>query len=113
MENTMGGPCQLSETELAVGVRALIMANEYLRITILPDKGADIYSIVYLPEGIDFLWKSPQGLRPPSQGQLSSDSSTAWLEQYEGGWQEIFPNGGDACVYNGVQLNFHGAGIGM
>ena len=106
MENTSSEGCQFTEIELVAGVRALILANQHLRITILPDKGADIYSIVYLPQAIDVLWKSPQGLRPSSYGQLSADSSTAWLEQYEGGWQEIFPNGGDTCSFNGVQLNF-------
>ncbi len=100
--------CQLSEIDLGNGIRALVLVNKQLRITILPDKGADIYSIVFLPHEIDLLWKSPQGLRPPNYGLLSSDSSAAWLEQYEGGWQEIFPNGGDACLYNGAPLNFHG-----
>jgi hypothetical protein len=38
----------------------------------------------------------------------AADSATAWLEAYEGGWQEIFPNGGNANVYRGVELNFHG-----
>ena len=49
------------------------------------------------------------GLKHP-RGVISTASTTeeAWLEHYEGGWQEILPNGGDACVYKGRHLNFHG-----
>jgi hypothetical protein len=75
---------------------------------VIPDKGADIHALVQRASGIDVLWKSPQGLRAPGHGRLASDSATAWLEQYAGGWQEILPNGGDACQHNGVELSFHG-----
>ena len=30
------------------------------------------------------------------------------MDQYAGGWQEVFPNGGDECVYKNATLNFHG-----
>jgi hypothetical protein len=73
----------------------------------LPEKGADICSLVYKPRAIDVLWRSPWGLRKP--GITTPESSeAAWLDHYEGGWQEIFPNGGDACSYRGAMLNFHG-----
>ena len=54
------------------------------------------------------LWKSPWELRHP-RSILATTSTTeeAWLEHYDGGWQEIFPNGGDACVYKGCHRNFH------
>jgi hypothetical protein len=75
---------------------------------VLPDKGADIYALVSKPDGIDVLWKSPWGLRPAGGVHSAADSGAAWLEAYEGGWQEIFPNGGAANAYRGVELNFHG-----
>jgi hypothetical protein len=61
------------------------------------------------------LWKSPWGLKKPGKGVVSSGASTeaAWLEHYEGGWQLIFPNGGDECRYNGATLNFHGEASGL
>ncbi|MCX6018530.1 MAG: aldose 1-epimerase [Chloroflexi bacterium] len=90
------------------GVRAVRMRNSRISIDILPDKGADIYSIVDARTGVDVLWKSHIGLRPPGHGVLSRDSATAWLEQYEGGWQEILPNAGGENVYKGVTLSFHG-----
>ncbi|MDI6696098.1 MAG: DUF4432 family protein [Anaerolineales bacterium] len=85
------------------GHLALRMENELLSIVVLPRKGADIYSIVYKPKEVDFLMKTPGGLQPPGEHPPSD-----FLENYEGGWQELFPNPGDAVTYHGVQLPFHG-----
>lgn len=100
--------CTVKSQVLPGGVRAIQLRNPFIEVMILPDKGADIYALVDRASGIDLLWKSPSGLRPPNTGWLSADSAVAWLEQYEGGWQEIFPNGGSMNVYKGVELNFHG-----
>jgi hypothetical protein len=100
--------CTVRETTLDRGVPALILENDLIAATILPGKGADIFSVVSKPAGVDVLWKSPWGLPPPGGVPSASDSATAWLETYEGGWQEIFPNGGTANTYRGVELNFHG-----
>jgi len=102
--------CSLREHRLAHGYRALTLENQHLSVTLLPEKGADIYSFVYKPRKTDVLWKSPWGLKKPGTGVASSGASTeaAWLEHYEGGWQLIFPNGGDECRYKGAVLNFHG-----
>ncbi len=32
----------------------------------------------------------------------------AFLDYYEGGWQEILPAGGDPCVYKGINFGVHG-----
>ncbi|MEW5978419.1 MAG: DUF4432 family protein [Acidobacteriota bacterium] len=101
--------CLASETLLESGYRAVVLENEILSVTVLPEKGADIYSLVYKPRSMDILWKSPWGLKPLDRAIASGGSSEeTWLEHYEGGWQEIFPNGGNACVYKGCRLNFHG-----
>jgi hypothetical protein len=85
------------------GHRALYLENGALKITVLPDKGADVYELVHKPSGVDFLMKTPQGLRPPGQEPPSN-----FLDNYEGGWQELFPNTGDPCEHRGVSLRFHG-----
>ena len=90
------------------GVPALILENDLIAATVLPGKGADIYELISKPDGIDVLWKSPWGLRRPGGVHSAADSAATWLEAYEGGWQEIFPNGGTANTYRGVELNFHG-----
>ena len=100
--------CAVRETTLQRDVPAVILENGSIAVTVLPSKGADIYALVSKPDGIDVLWKSPWGLRPPGGVHSAAHSAVAWLEAYEGGWQEIFPNGGTANTYRGVELNFHG-----
>ncbi|HEU5316588.1 MAG TPA: DUF4432 family protein, partial [Chloroflexota bacterium] len=61
------------------------------------------------PQGIDLLWKSPWGLRPPPIPAASGAGSQAvWLDHYGGGWQELLPNAGGACTVNGAAHTFHG-----
>jgi hypothetical protein len=100
--------CAVRETTLERGISAVILENDLISVAVLPGKGADIFSLVSKPDNIDILWKSPWGLLPPGSVLSATDSATAWLESYEGGWQEIFPNGGNANVHRGVELNFHG-----
>ena len=108
MVSDLQDACAVRETTLPQGVPAVMLENALVSVTVLPGKGADITALVSRPDGIDVLWKSPWGLRPPGAVHSATDSATAWLEAYAGGWQEIFPNGGTANMYRGVELNFHG-----
>jgi galactose mutarotase-like enzyme len=85
------------------GHRAVSLENKILRVTVLPEKGADIAEIVHRPSGIGLLMKTPEGLRPPT-GKPAAD----FLENYEGGWQELFPSANDSCQYRGETIPFHG-----
>ncbi len=85
------------------GHAAVVLENELLRIVVLPGKGADICQFRHKPSGIDFLMKTPSGLRPPGEAPQAD-----FLENYEGGWQELFPNANDACTYAGHSIPFHG-----
>lgn len=96
------------EVELTRGVRAVRIENDLLAATVLVDKGADIYELIYKPKNVDVLWKSPWGLTRPGSTPSAFVSSVTWVEAYEGGWQEIFPSGGGPATYKGVELNFHG-----
>ncbi|MCL4875316.1 MAG: aldose 1-epimerase [Anaerolineae bacterium] len=103
------GSCQISEQILGRSLRGLRLENDLLATTVLLDKGADIYELIYKPKGMDVLWKSPWGIKETARGFDSAfDSVTAWLEAYAGGWQVLFPSGGGPCVYKGAALNFHG-----
>jgi hypothetical protein len=100
----------VTETFLKSGQRAVTLENDFVSVTVLPEKGADIYSLCYKPREMDVLWKSPWGLTPSGLAFPFAGGNTeaAWMDQYEGGWQEIFPNGGDECLYRNAPLNFHG-----
>jgi hypothetical protein len=89
------------------GHQALFLENGRLRVGVLPGKGADIFELAFQPadqaDPIQLLMKTPRGLQPPSD-----HSPADFLENYEGGWQELFPNVNDACLYQGVDIPFHG-----
>jgi hypothetical protein len=57
--------CRITTDLLLNGIRAVVLENEKLRITILVDKGADIYEFLYKPLDIDFMWRSPVELQKP------------------------------------------------
>ena len=98
-----------SEVSLDRNNRGVRLENDRVSLTLLPDKGADIYEWIHKASGIDVLWKSPWGLRRPGAGIPSSfQSSVTWIEWYPGGWQILFPSGGGPCEYKGVELSYHG-----
>jgi galactose mutarotase-like enzyme len=89
------------------GHPSIFLENECLRVGVLPEKGADIFEITLKGnerlEDIQFLMQTPWGLKAP-QHQLPVD----FLENYEGGWQELFPNANDGCRVRGQDIPFHG-----
>jgi len=100
--------CRITEFRLG-DYAALALQNESLRITVLPGKGTDIVEFLYKPLDIDFLWLSYSGLRPATSLLPGSpDAASSFLDHYPGGWQEVFPNFGDACTYKGASLGLHG-----
>jgi galactose mutarotase-like enzyme len=98
--------CRLAEYSLH-GVRALFLENKFLRVGVLVDKGADIFQFLYKPLDTEFMLHTPRGVRPPTVQSISSDWGS-FLDYYEGGWQEILPNGGPSCTYKGVEFGLHG-----
>lgn len=101
--------CSAKEVILGRTLRALDIENEIIAVTVLLDKGADIYRLVYKPKDSDVMWKAPWGMKEAARGfDTAADSMTAWLEAYAGGWQTLFPNGGFANTYKGVELGYHG-----
>ena len=90
------------------GWDGLVLESEHLRVTVLPDKGADIVELVHAPSGTDVLFKAPWGLRPPGAPPREEADGLEFIGNYEGGWQELLPNANDACSHDGVELPFHG-----
>lgn len=99
--------CRVSETAIN-GHRACLLENDSLRVIVLPEKGADIYALIHKPTGVDFLFKNPTGLAPPGAPPVEGHGGVPFLFNYEGAWQELFPNHDDATVYRGAELPFHG-----
>ncbi len=101
--------CRISADHTFRGLRTLVMENELLRISILLDKGTDVYEFLYKPYDIDFMWRGPQQLRDPRTFVSTGPRDNGYFQDfYHGGWQEIFPNGGVHLTYKGAELGQHG-----
>jgi hypothetical protein len=93
---------------LVHGWPAVHLSSGLLEVTVLPGKGADIYALTDLGSGIDPLFKAPWGLQPPGSPPRAGSDGAAFLENYQGGWQELFPNTNDPAGYRGITIPFHG-----
>jgi hypothetical protein len=100
--------CRITEFTMQ-SMRCLTLENEHIRVTVLLDKGADIIEFRHKKSDIDFMWRSPMGLRSPTVLMPSRyDGDGNFLDYYEGGWQELFPNYGGPCTSKGALLGIHG-----
>lgn len=86
----------------------VVIESEDISVTVVPGKGGDILSIVRRIDNLDVLWRSPWGLREKGAASGGGGSVPQLMEHYPGGWQTVFPNGGDACIEEGVEWGMHG-----
>lgn len=101
--------CRVSDELTFRGLRIMTLENELIKVTVLLDKGADIYEFIYKPLDIDFMWRSPKGVRPHANNfDMRPATVGPFADYYEGGWQECVPNGGRVCVYKGCEMGLHG-----
>jgi hypothetical protein len=91
------------------GFRTIALENELVRVEVLADKGSDISGFLHKPTDTEFMWRREIGLRPAGLGsEPRGDDEFTFVDQYEGGWQECLPNGGESVRYKGARLPFHG-----
>ena len=68
------------------GLQALILENNQLRVTILPELGGKIWSIVAKSRDREMLWHNPR-----VEPRVAPYGST-YDNWFCGGWDEVFPN---------------------
>lgn len=84
------------------------LESDSLRAEILPGKGGDVISLRWLPADVEVLWQTPWGLRERGAAAIGADSVARLMAAYPGGWQTVFPNGGDPVLEHGVEWGMHG-----
>jgi galactose mutarotase-like enzyme len=89
------------------GLDGLALENAALRVGVLTGRGADVVEFNYKPRDMDFVTLWGEGI-PPAGEPAASDTGTAFLDLYRGGWQEIFPNGGPPSRHAGAEYAQHG-----
>ena len=78
--------------------RILTLNTDQVRVTVLTDKGADMYEMIDVKTGVDVLFKAPWGIREPGRWLRAANSMQRWMEAYASGWQVLLPNGGDTTA---------------
>ena len=93
-----------------LGMRALSLENEVLRVSVLVDKGSDVFEFLYKPQDLDFVWLTANGFRDPRHvlANAAGDAAGAFVDSYGGGWQEVLPNGGAPSMHAGASYGQHG-----
>lgn len=84
------------------------LESESVRVTLLPDKGFDIYELIDRASGTDVLFKTPWGWREPTSLPALGSRMADWLARYAGGWQVLLPTSGGDRVAEGSPEGFHG-----
>ena len=97
--------CRLTSNLTLEGFEMVVLENELFRLAVLPGKGTDMIELLHKPTDTDFMWWTALGLRP-SHPDLSD-----FQAQYEGGWQEIFPNLAATHIHDGTKLDAYGEDI--
>jgi Domain of unknown function (DUF4432) len=90
------------------GLHMVTLENRSIRVTVLPDKGSDIVELRLKGLDLDVLWSSPIGMRDPRTTRPSSEGMGAFMDLYEGGWQEVLPSGGPPSALMGASWGQHG-----
>ena len=84
------GTCRAYES-LVLGHRSVVLENRLLRATVLVDRGAALFELVWKPGDLDVLWRWERGIRPPGY-QLSVDLPQGnFQDHFFGGWDLMFP----------------------
>ena len=91
------------------GMRTLILETNLARISVLLDKGSDIFEVIYKPRDVDVIWHSPNGYKSPTTHvERISRQEDEFADNYGGGWNDVFPNYGFASSNLGTKFGTHG-----
>lgn len=74
------------------GLRAVILQNEKLRVSVFPEVGARVFDIIHVPSQTNVLWHNPR--IPLRRAPFGSRFDDYWA----GGWDEVFPNDQESVV---------------
>lgn len=105
-ERTTG--CRISDAWTYRRLKTVVLENELLRVSIVADKGADVFELVHKRSDTEFMWRTPWSVRNLSQWTPSTgDGDNTWHDTYIGGWQTIAPTGGPPQKYANADIGQH------
>ena len=90
------------------GWEVLELATDAITATVVPGLGGAVWSLTRRADGAELFGSTPWGLpaygAPDSARQTPRPSAMSTF----GGWQTLFPNGGDAATVQGIEWGFDG-----
>jgi hypothetical protein len=86
----------------------LRLSTEGVALEVVPGLGGTVTSLERRPDGASLLWSTPWGLRHRGAWHLPGSSEAQMADTYPGGWQTLFPNGGDTAVAHGAEWGHDG-----
>jgi len=105
-ERTTG--CRVSDAWTYRGLKTVVLENEVLRVSLIADKGADIFEISHKKTDTEFMWRTPWSVRNPALATPpTGNGDHIWHDLYIGGWQTIAPTGGPPQKYANADLGQH------
>jgi len=94
MTKSMNGPASSARETQLDGLRLLQLESDSLAVTLLPEVGAKILTLVDKKSGRNLLWENSR-IRP-QRYPIDANFDNYWC----GGWDDAYPTA-DACVHNG------------
>lgn len=90
----------------AEGFRMVTLKSEQILLSMIPELGGVISSIMYLPKGVELLAKIRDKYRPEvARLGLAAENLLDLL--FIGGYYEVLPNAGYKTEYKGVKFGLH------
>jgi hypothetical protein len=83
----------------------LELRSEELRVEVDPSRGGVIRSVVETMTGTEILFRAPW---PAAPLETANEGESKWTRAWQGGWNALFPNAGNACAVDGRMHPFHG-----
>lgn len=100
--------CRITDELMYRNSRLLVLENQKIRVSVLLDKGSDIIEFLYKPTDTDFMWRSPMEHVNFYKYIQSIPNTIDFRDYYLGGWQEIFPVGGEGFTLSQAKIGNHG-----
>lgn len=84
------------------------LSSDTVEVDVLPGLGGAVHAARWRPTALDVLFKTRWGLRHPDSRPLGGNAESRLMQSYPGGWQSVFPNGGDPVEEHGITWGLHG-----
>lgn len=90
------------------GWEVLRLRSAEVSVDVVPGLGGTLTALTRRADDAQLLWSTPWGLRHAGAWSVPGSSEAMMLDTYPGGWQTLFPNGGDTAVLHGVEWGYDG-----